>query len=112
MQLRFQEMQRVKSLDKIKHDIDSLNQLYDSMGRMLSEQKPTSDYYGGLQRINKKDSLKDNQEGRAKLNFDTLYNKLPQDKKAHGGKPGTVVPYNRSFLTLISKRCQRAMQTT
>lgn len=37
-------------------------------------------FYGGVQRINKNDSLKEIKKGE-KLNFDTLYNKLPQDKK-------------------------------
>lgn len=37
-------------------------------------------FYGGVQRINKKDSLKEIKKGE-KLIFDTLYNKLPQDKK-------------------------------
>ena len=68
-----------KSLEKINHDIDSLNQLYDSIGRIYLNEANVR-FYGGAQRINKKDSLKEIKKGE-KLNFDTLYNKLPQDKK-------------------------------
>lgn len=68
-----------KSLEKINHDIDSLNQLYDSIGRIYLNEANMR-FYGGVQRINKKDSLKEIKKGE-KLNFDTLYNKLPQDKK-------------------------------
>lgn len=78
MLLRFQEMQRVK-VWKINHDIDSLNQLYDSIGRIYLNEANVR-FYGGVQRINKKDSLKEIKKGE-KLIFDTLYNKLPQDKK-------------------------------
>ncbi len=68
-----------KSLEKINHDIDSLNQLYDSIGRIYLNEA-NARFYGGAQRINKNDSLKEIKKGE-KLNFDTLYNKLPQDKK-------------------------------
>ena len=68
-----------KSLEKINHDIDSLNQLYDSIGRIYLNEANVR-FYGGVQRINKNDSLKEIKKGE-KLNFDTLYNKLPQDKK-------------------------------
>lgn len=68
-----------KSLEKINHDIDSLNQLYDSIGRIYLNEANVR-FYGGVQRINKKDSLKEIKKGE-KLIFDTLYNKLPQDKK-------------------------------
>lgn len=68
-----------KSLEKINNDIDSLNQLYDSIGRIYLNEA-NARFYGGAQRINKKDSLKEIKKGE-KLNFDTLYNKLPQDKK-------------------------------
>ena len=68
-----------KSLEKINHDIDSLNQLYDSIGRIYLNEANMR-FYGGAQRINKKDSLKEIKKGE-KLIFDTLYNKLPQDKK-------------------------------
>ena len=68
-----------KSLEKINHDIDSLNQLYDSIGRIYPNEANVR-FYGGVQRINKNDSLKEIKKGE-KLNFDTLYNKLPQDKK-------------------------------
>ena len=68
-----------KSLEKINHDIDSLNQLYDSIGRIYLNEANVR-FYGGVQRINKKDSLKEIKKGE-KLNFGTLYNKLPQDKK-------------------------------
>ena len=98
-----------KSLQKINHDIDSLNQLYDSIGRIYLNEANVR-FYGGVQRINKNDSLKEIKKGE-KLNFDTLYNKLPQDKKLMAANQARL-PYNRSFLTLISNRCQRAMQTT
>lgn len=68
-----------KSLEKINHDIDSLNQLYDSIGRIYLNEANVR-FYGGAQRINKKDSLKEFKKGE-KLIFDTLYNNLPQDKK-------------------------------
>ena len=68
-----------KSLEKINHDIDSLNQLYDSIGRIYLNEANVR-FYGGAQRINKKDSLKEIKKGE-KLIFDTLYNNLPQDKK-------------------------------
>ena len=68
-----------KSLEKINHDIDSLNQLYDSIGRIYLNEANVR-FYGGVQRINKKDSLNEIKKGE-KLNFDTLYNKMPQDKK-------------------------------
>ena len=68
-----------KSLEKINHDIDSLNQLYDSIGRIYLNEANVR-FYGGAQRINKNDSLKEIKKGE-ELNFDTLYNKLPQDKK-------------------------------
>lgn len=68
-----------KSLEKINNDIDSLNQLYDSIGRIYLNEA-NARFYGGAQRINKKDSLKEIKKGE-KLIFDTLYNKLPQDKK-------------------------------
>ena len=68
-----------KSLEKINNDIDSLNQLYDSIGRIYLNEA-NARFYGGIQRINKNDSLKEIKKGE-KLNFDTLYNKLPQDKK-------------------------------
>ena len=68
-----------KSLEKINNDIDSLNQLYDSIGRIYLNEA-NARFYGGIPRINKNDSLKEIKKGE-KLNFDTLYNKLPQDKK-------------------------------
>ena len=68
-----------KSLEKINNDIDSLNQLYDSIGRIYLNEANVR-FYGGAQRINKKDSLKEIKKGE-KLIFDTLYNNLPQDKK-------------------------------
>ena len=68
-----------KSLEKINNDIDSLNQLYDSIGRIYLNEANVR-FYGGAQRINKKDSLKEIKKGE-KLIFDTLYNKLSNDKK-------------------------------
>lgn len=51
-----------KSLEKINHDIDSLNQLYDSIGRIYLNEANVR-FYGGAQRINKKDSLKEIKKG-------------------------------------------------
>ena len=63
-----------KSLEKINNDIDSLNQLYDSIGRIYLNEANVR-FYGGVQRINKKDSLKEIKKG------EKLF--VPKNKRAH-----------------------------
>mgnify|MGYP001135206165 FL=1 len=67
-----------KSLSEIFHSIDSINGLYDSIGKnYLSE--ANARFYRTTQ-VNKADSLKEIKKGLTE-NFDTLYNKLSNDKK-------------------------------
>ena len=67
-----------KGLSEIFHSIDSINGLYDSIGKnYLSE--ANARFYRTVQ-INKADSLKEIKKGLTE-NFDTLYNKLSNDKK-------------------------------
>ena len=67
-----------KGLSEIFHSIDSINGLYDSIGKnYLSE--ANARFYRTAQ-INKADSLKEIKKGQTE-NFDTLYNKLSNDKK-------------------------------
>ncbi len=67
-----------KSLSEIFHSIDSINGLYDSIGKnYLSE--ANARFYRTTQ-VNKADSLKEIKKGQTE-NFDTLYNKLSNDKK-------------------------------
>ena len=69
---------KAKSLSKIYHDIDSINQQNDSVGRAYLNEANIRFY--GQSHIDKKDSLREIKKGE-KLNFDTLYNKLPHEKK-------------------------------
>ena len=69
---------KAKSLEKIKHDIDSINHTYDSIGRSYLAEANSRFYNMGL--VKKEDSTKAITQGE-KLNFDTLYNKLPSDQK-------------------------------
>ena len=69
---------KAKSLEKIKHDIDSINHTYDSIGRSYLAEANSRFYNMG--RVKKEDSTKAIAQGE-KLNFDTLYNKLPSDQK-------------------------------
>ncbi len=69
---------KAKSLEKIKHDIDSINHTYDSIGRTYLAEANSRFYNMGL--VKKEDSTKAIAQGE-KLNFDTLYNKLPSDQK-------------------------------
>ena len=69
---------KAKSLEKIKHDIDSINHTYDSIGRSYLAEANSRFYNMGL--VKKEDSTKAIAQGE-KLNFDTLYNKLPSDQK-------------------------------
>ena len=67
-----------KGLSEIFHAIDSINGLYDSIGKnYLSE--ANARFYRTTQ-VNKADSLKEIKKGQTE-NFDTLYNKLSNDKK-------------------------------
>lgn len=67
-----------KSLSEIFHSIDSINGLYDSIGKnYLSE--ANARFYRTAQ-VNKADSLKEIKKGLTE-NFDTLYNKLSNDSK-------------------------------
>lgn len=69
---------KAKSLEKIKHDIDSINHTYDSIGRSYLAEANSRFYNMGL--VKKEDSTKAITQGE-KLNFDTLYYKLPSDQK-------------------------------
>ena len=67
-----------KGLSEIFHSIDSINGLYDSIGKnYLSE--ANARFYRTAQ-VNKADSLKEIKKGQTEI-FDTLYNKLSNDKK-------------------------------
>ena len=67
-----------KSLSEIFHSVDSINGLYDSIGKnYLSE--ANARFYRTIQ-VNKVDALKEIKKGQTE-NFDTLYNKLSNDKK-------------------------------
>ena len=70
---------KTKSLSKIRHDVDSINNTYDSIGRgYLKEYKAR--FYNLARLNNKTDSLKAIKKGE-KTNIDTLYNKLSNDRK-------------------------------
>lgn len=70
---------KTKSLSKIRHDVDSINNTYDSIGRgYLKEYKAR--FYNLARLNNKADSLKAIKKGE-KTNIDTLYNKLSNDRK-------------------------------
>ena len=69
---------KAKSLSKIFHDIDSINGQYDSVGRnYLSE---ANFRFYRLATVDQKDSARLAKKGQTE-NFDTLYNRLPNDKK-------------------------------
>ena len=71
---------KAKSLDKISHDIDSLNHVYDSIGRSYYAEAKTRVF--NTPYLQKKDSIAEVRKGLAKtFNFDTLYNKMPTEKK-------------------------------
>ena len=71
---------KAKSLSKISHDIDSLNSVYDSIGRSYYNDARLRFY--NIPTLPKKDSINEVRKGLAKtFNFDTLYNKMPTDKK-------------------------------
>ncbi len=71
---------KAKSIGKISHDIDSLNNSFDSIGRSYYNEAKYRFY--NIPSLPKKDSVSMVKKGLAKtFNFDTLYNKLPTEKK-------------------------------
>ena len=69
---------KAKSLSKIFHDIDSINGQYDSVGRNYLSEANVRFYR--LATVSQKDSARLAKKGQTE-NFDTLYNRLPNDKK-------------------------------
>ena len=69
---------KAKSLSKIFHDIDSINGQYDSVGRNYLSEANVRFYR--LASVGQKDSARLAKKGQTE-NFDTLYNRLPNDKK-------------------------------
>ena len=69
---------KAKSLSKIFHDIDSINGQYDSVGRNYLSEANVRFYR--LATVGQKDSARLAKKGQTE-NFDTLYNRLPNDKK-------------------------------
>ena len=71
---------KAKSLSQISHTIDSLNSVYDSVGRSYLNEAYVR--YYRIPHIDKKDSTLAVQKGLSKaFNIDTLFNKLSQDEK-------------------------------
>ncbi len=71
---------KAKSLGKIRFDIDSLNNVYDSIGRSYYDEAKIRVF--NTPSIPKKDSLNEVRKGLAKtFDFDTLYNKMTTEKK-------------------------------
>ncbi len=71
---------KAKSLGKIRFDIDSLNNVYDSIGRSYYDEAKMRVF--NTPSIPKKDSLNEVRKGLAKtFDFDTLYNKMTTEKK-------------------------------
>lgn len=69
-----------KSLKQIQHDMDSLNHVYDSVGRMYLQEENNRFY--AVTSAKKKDSLAAVKRGLAKtFHIDSLYEKLPTDKR-------------------------------
>ena len=79
MLLLYPIMQRQRVCPKSKHDVDSINHTYDSISRSYLQEYNVR-YYNLARLNNKADSLKAIKEG-DKVNFDTIYNKLPSDRK-------------------------------
>ena len=69
---------KAKSLSKIFHDIDSINGQYDSVGRNYLSEANVRFYR--LATVGQKDSARLAKKGQTE-NFDTLYNRLSNDKK-------------------------------
>ncbi len=71
---------KAKSIGKISHDIDSLNNSFDSIGKAYYNEAKYRFY--NVPPLPKKDSISMVKKGLAKtFNFDTLFNKLPTEKK-------------------------------
>jgi len=71
---------KAKGLDRIKTDLDSLNNTYDSIGR--SFYRDISRQYYSLHRASKRDSVAAVKTARAeKVNIDTVFNRLKDDDK-------------------------------
>jgi lipopolysaccharide export system permease protein len=71
---------RAKSLGKIRTDLDSLNHEYDSIGRVFYKDAKMMYYH--INKIPRNDSLRAVAMASGKtFNFDSLYNKLPIEKK-------------------------------
>lgn len=75
--------EQAKSITKITHDIDSINGVYDSIGRSYYKDEHSFLYYS--QSMAKKDSLKAMAKA-DKTNYDTLYNHLTTEKKQNAIK--------------------------
>lgn len=71
---------KTKSLSRIEHDMDSLNVVYDSLGKAILRDLNTIYYqHPG---INKKDSINNRKKELVKgFDIDTLYNRLPNEQK-------------------------------
>ena len=71
---------RAKGLGKILHDLDSIKEFNDSVGRAFYQESKT--YYFHLPSISKNDSLKIAKEVAAgNVNFDTIFNRLSADQR-------------------------------
>ena len=69
---------KAKSMSQIFHAIDSINGAYDSVGRTYLKEANIRFY--SMAPVNKTDSVKEIKAGE-KIDIDTLFNKLPNDKK-------------------------------
>ena len=71
---------KAKSLAKIKHDIDSINQSYDSIGRMYLADARIRYYHQPF--MSKQDSLQAVKKAAAtKVNIDSLFEKMPTERR-------------------------------
>ncbi len=70
---------RGKSLSEIRHDVDSLNHTYDSVGRSYYREIMALNFKMNLSKKDSADAVK--KAMAAKCDVDTLFNKMPADKK-------------------------------
>ena len=71
---------KAKSLAKIEHDIDSINQSYDSIGRMYLADARIRYYHQPF--MSKQDSLQTVKKAAAtKVNIDSLFEKMPTERR-------------------------------
>ena len=71
---------KAKSLAKIRHDIDSINQSYDSIGRMYLADARIRYYHQPF--MSKQDSLQAVKKAAAtKVNIDSLFEKMPTERR-------------------------------